>query len=54
MIMSDLYDPETDGSTGDAVPSVKEPCDFCGGKKKVWYGLNGYEFEYPCPKCQER
>jgi hypothetical protein len=28
-------------------------CEFCGGKGVVWFGAQGYDFEYPCPECSE-
>ena len=54
--MSDLYDSETDGCAGDLNTNtqLEEPCDFCGGSGKVWYGIDGYDYEFPCPRCEKR
>ncbi len=51
--MSNLYDPETDGSTG-GESECSPACDLCGGTKTIWFGANGYDFEYPCPRCQQQ
>jgi hypothetical protein len=51
--IDNLYDSETDGATADVVSSIKEHCDFCGGTGKVWFGANGYDYEYSCPRCNK-
>jgi len=31
--------------------TLKKSCKFCDGEGTVWFGANGWDFEYPCPEC---